>query len=289
MGLLRYSPWDAALVALAGLQVGALLLGVSTFGAVSPWTSLGIGLAAVFLICTNYQCVAHNFLHNPFFVSPTLNVLFSGLCTVSNGVPQSLYRLHHLQHHQHGNDAPDPGTGSTGDHSSTWRHSQRRGYEESFLRYALLAFFRTDAGHLVRIARRQGRTWQVLLESALLIGFVLLLVAMNPRGTLLFYLPVWYLGQVAAHAENYLEHYGALPGDRQRDSVSCYSRWYNLIWFNNGFHQEHHFRPKVHWTQIPSVRADLPAEEDRRVVRGAHWFNFGPVRPDWRGDALLHR
>ncbi len=37
----------------------------------------------VFLNCTNYQCVAHNFLHNPFFRSGWLNNGFS----VINGVP----------------------------------------------------------------------------------------------------------------------------------------------------------------------------------------------------------
>ena len=76
--------------------------------------------------------------------------------------------------------------------------------------------------------------------------------------------------------EHYLEHYGATPGDRRTDSVSSYGRLYNLIWFNNGYHQEHHFRPQVHWTRVPEVKSLLPPESERRTVRGAHWFNFAP-------------
>ena len=101
---------------------------------------------------------------------------------------------------------------------------------------------------------------------------------LNPRGLLLFYLPVWYFGNAAAQAENYLEHYGAIPGNRKTDSVSSYGRLYNLIWFNNGYHQEHHYRPQTHWTRVPEVRELLPPESERRVVRGAHWFNFGVRR-----------
>jgi fatty acid desaturase len=101
---------------------------------------------------------------------------------------------------------------------------------------------------------------------------------LNLPGLVFFYLPVWYLGNAAAQAENYLEHHGAIPGNRKTDSVSSYGRLYNLIWFNNGYHQEHHYRPQLHWTRVPGLRALLPPESDRRVVRGAHWFNFGPGR-----------
>jgi fatty acid desaturase len=103
------------------------------------------------------------------------------------------------------------------------------------------------------------------------------LAVLNPRGFFLFYVPLWYLGQCGALAENYLEHHGARPGNRVTDSVSCYSWFYNLIWFNNGYHQEHHYRPQIHWTKIPAVRAQLPPDSERRVTPFAHWFNFDPI------------
>jgi len=47
---------------------------------------------------------------------------------------------------------------------------------------------------------------------------------LNPLGLVAFYLPVWFLGNVGAQAENCLEHYGASPGNRKTDSVSSYGR-----------------------------------------------------------------
>ena len=101
---------------------------------------------------------------------------------------------------------------------------------------------------------------------------------LNPSGLVFFYLPVWYLGIAAAQAENFLEHYSARPGDRTADSVSCYGSLYNLLRFNHGYHQEHHYRPQVHWTRVPELKHLLPPESDRRVVRWAHWFNFAARR-----------
>lgn len=91
---------------------------------------------------------------------------------------------------------------------------------------------------------------------------------------LMFYLPVWYLGKVASYAENYLEHYKAKPGNRLTDSVSCYNSLYNFICFNNGYHQEHHYRPQIHWTRIKDIKEQMLPSEERRVVSGAHWFNL---------------
>ena len=64
--------------------------------------------------------------------------------------------------------------------------------------------------------------------------------------------------------------------------MSCYGLLYNLLRFNHGYHQEHHYRPQVHWTRVPAMKTLLPPESDRRVVRWAHWFNIGPVTPSRR-------
>src|SRR5262249_9370095 len=102
---------------------------------------------------------------------------------------------------------------------------------------------------------------------------------LNPLGLAVFYAPVWYLGIAAAAAENYFEHHGAQPGNRKTDSVSCYGWLYNVLRFNHGYHQEHHYRPQVHWTRLPALKDQLPPESERRVVRWAHWFNVGPRPP----------
>jgi fatty acid desaturase len=275
--LFAHNRLDGLLVLLALAECALLLYGVLSFGAV-PWSyTLIAGFISVFLMCTNFQCIAHNFIHNPFFRSGRLNAAFGVFNSLLLGNPQSLYRIHHMHHHKYNNDAPDPATGTTKDLTSTWRHSSWPGREEPFLPYALLGYFRSDFGYLLREAKRRKLLGQAVEETAALIAFVALFTSLNPWGLVGFYLPVWYFGNVAAQAENYLEHHGAIPGNCKTDSVSSYGRLYNLIWFNNGYHQEHHYRPRVHWTQVPELKVLLPPESERRVVRGAHWLNFLPL------------
>jgi fatty acid desaturase len=276
MKLFAHSKKDVFLVALPLIEAPLHVYGTATFGQLSVLMTVSLGALLVFFICTNFQCTAHNFLHNPFFVSTRLNQIFSVFNTLVLGMPQSLYRLHHLHHHKYNNDEQDPKTGLTQDRTSTYRYARRLGQEEPILSYALLGVLRTSFKHLMPAKQQQRSLSLSAVEMAALAMFVALLCMLNWRGFLFFYLPVWYFGHSAALAENYLEHHGALPGNRLTDSVSCYNALYNFIWFNNGYHQEHHYRPQIHWTKLPEIRCLMRPGTERRVVRGAHWFNFNP-------------
>ena len=277
--IFAHSKRDVFLMMIVAIEVGAGLVPAMTGWHPElnlPWLAFGAGL--VFLNCTNYQCVAHNIIHNSFFRFETMNRVMSALNTLALGVPQSLYRIHHLNHHRYNSDLPDLKTGEVGDRSSIYRFSKKRGQPESILAYSALSPFRTEFGFLYEGAVRIGTGWQVWLETLFLLGFFAAIALLNWRFFTFFYLPVWYLGQAAAFAENYLEHYRAIPGNRLTDSVSSYHPVYNFVWFNNGYHQEHHLKPQVHWTKIPEVKAEMLPEEKRRVAAGAHWFN-------WRSEA----
>ena len=265
---------DGALVLLGGASVALVLFALQVFDSWS-WPALtALGALLVFLNCTNYQCVAHNFLHNPFFRSRLLNNLFSIVNSIALGLPQTLYKYHHLNHHQFNNDLKDPVTNTTRDRSSTYRFSRHPDREEHIASYSTLGPFRTELGSLYAAARAKNRSGLVWLEAAAMLAFSGTLAYLHPMFFLKFVIPVWFLGQVAALAENYLEHHYAIPGNRGTDSVSCYNRLYNWLWFNNGYHQEHHCKPTVHWTQVPALRQEMLPETQRRVVRGAHWFNL---------------
>jgi fatty acid desaturase len=68
------------------------------------------------------------------------------------------------------------------------------------------------------------------------------------------------------NALSYSEHYNATdPEDTKKDSTSCYNKIYNFLFFNTGYHQEHHYRPGVHWTKLPELQHQLP--EDRNIVK----------------------
>src|SRR5262249_19243410 len=78
---------------------------------------------------------------------------------------------------------------------------------------------------------------------------------------------------VLSYAEGYLEHYRCEPGNPFANSVSSYNRLYNFFWFNNGYHQEHHWDPKTHWTKMPQLHRQIKdqlAANHTRILKGPH-------------------
>jgi hypothetical protein len=62
---------------------------------------------------------------------------------------------------------------------------------------------------------------------------------------LLVYLPGWILGLGLCQLQGHFEH--------ARGTTSHYGRLYNLLFFNDGYHVEHHQRPAMHWSQLPAL------------------------------------
>jgi fatty acid desaturase len=94
---------------------------------------------------------------------------------------------------------------------------------------------------------------------------------------ILFFLPFWYLGHCFSYLNGYYRHYGANPDKPIAWGVSSYGKIYNWLFFYNGYHAEHHFRPKVHWTKMEKFRqgiADLQKQEGVRTIKRAHMLGF---------------
>ncbi|MCC7440318.1 MAG: fatty acid desaturase [Bdellovibrionales bacterium] len=268
--LFQHSPRDAALVAVTLAQVGLWVLTLALWSVLPLPMIVSLGLVQALLICTNFQCVAHNFIHHPFFASAPLNGAFSILNSLALAIPQSLYRVHHLNHHEFSN-AP-------GDWSALSRHAAEGEREEPLSHYAVLGPLRSDLGLAIRAASSQGLGQLVAAELGFMALFAAVGIWVSAPWFFLFFVPTVYLGQALAHAENYLEHHRADPGNRLANSVSCYSPAYNALWFNNGYHQEHHSFPRVHWTKLPELRSRMLPEARRRVVKGAHALSYRPLR-----------
>jgi fatty acid desaturase len=275
--LFRHSRWDALLVA-AGFGIVALLVGSFVGFDDWPWWAVALAFAAAaWSYCWNLQCISHNFIHNAFFTNPWLNRIFSLLESVALGVPHLLYHHYHMNHHFGDNDAKGP-NGSTRDWSSIYRHG-KDDRAEPFWRYVLFSFWRVEVGHVLRVVRRHGtgQMIQLAVEAAVLAGFWLTMLLVNWRFFVCFYLPSYYLGWMLSYAEGYLEHYHAKPGNPLANSVSSYHRLYNLLWFNNGYHQEHHWDPKVHWTRMHRLHEELREQmvaNGTRMLRGPHLTAF---------------
>ena len=92
---------------------------------------------------------------------------------------------------------------------------------------------------------RPSRTamWQALAVLALFatIG------AVAPAFFVSVWLPGWAAGLGLCWLQGHYEH--------ERGTTSHYGRIYNLLFFNDGYHVEHHARPGVHWSELPRAKA----------------------------------
>ena len=73
------------------------------------------------------------------------------------------------------------------------------------------------------------------------------------------YLPGYAIGLALCYLQGHFEHVHG-------GTISHYGRIYNLCFFNDGYHAEHHLRPGEHWTDLP-----------RHVVDGASQSSWPPV------------
>jgi len=142
-----------------------------------------------------------------------------------------------------------------------------------------LSFFRDNPAAIARELRKRGRTELLWgnLELAAAATTLLVLFFFNWRYVVFFFLPFFYLGHCFSYLNGYFRHYGADPDKPIAWGVSSYGRLYNWIFFYNGYHAEHHFRPKVHWTKMSAFHeqlATMQRKEGPRVIRHAHMLGF---------------
>ena len=261
MKVWRYSALDATLLLLALAQLAATTAWAMAFGRLSwPW-NVAVFVVLVYAFYYNPIVITHNFLHTPFFRRRAMNKAFAVVNSANLFLPQVLYKYHHLIHHQYANDPVRNGT--TLDPSSTFRYG-RNGLQEGFFSYSALGLFRDGTSHAYREAIRHGQGSQFWMELAAIAVTAAIGIAIDWRWFLIAYVPLFYCGWFLALLENYFEHHRATdPGDRLADSVSYYGRWYNLLMFNEGYHQEHHLKPHLHWTRRPGVHREYRAQLER--------------------------
>ncbi len=115
------------------------------------------------------------------------------------------------------------------------------------------------------LAHHAGVKWrlrldrQTALEVALVLGLWAALLAWRPWFFLTVYAPAWAAGLCLCALHGHYEH--------ARGTVSHYGALYNVLFFNDGYHAEHHARPGLHWTRLPAARGAAPASRWPAVLR----------------------
>ncbi len=105
--------------------------------------------------------------------------------------------------------------------------------------------------------RRVFRLTRALaVELVLVVAAVTMLLALRPYVVAFAIAPGFALGMCLCRLQGRFEHEG--DSDIATSGVSTYAKLYNLFWFNDGFHAEHHRRPSAHWTELPRYRQPPP-------------------------------
>ncbi|HTW94164.1 MAG TPA: fatty acid desaturase [Tepidisphaeraceae bacterium] len=292
-GLFRYSAWDAVPVAMAVvhlLYIGAMYAAF-TYLLIPLAAKIALmfvmGIIYSFSISWNINGISHNFIHNRYFNSAFLNRIFSLLESVDCCFSQILYDYIHRRHHMGNSDKPQDGK-DTIDWISIYRHGHD-GHAENVWTFTFLSFFREDPKAAYREVKKNSVTeahWAIV-EMALVGVMMLTFFILNWR-FLLFFLPCWYFGHCLSYLNGYFEHFGGNPDVPMAWGVSSYHRLYNWVWFNNGFHAEHHYRPRAHWTRMRTLRDAIVEDQKRvgvRVIKPPHAFGF--LDPDLCDEPLV--
>jgi fatty acid desaturase len=275
--LFAQTRWDA-LPALAGLFHLFYFVALFYLYPRTPlWIMLILGFIYSLMINANINGVGHNFIHNPFFRSPLLNRLFSLSQSVACCFSQTYYDAVHMQHHK-GNSDRQNESGETIDWLSIYRHGHD-GEAENPWSYVFLSYFRDNPAAIRRELKKRNNADAIWgnIELAAFVATLVILAVLNWRYVVFYFLPFYYLGHCFSYLNGYFRHYGANPDKPIAWGVSSYGKIYNWLFFYNGYHAEHHFRPKVHWTKMEQFKRsieNLQKREGVRVIEHAHMLGF---------------
>jgi len=202
---------------------------------------ISLSMLALSALCLNFS--VHIFFHECVHRSGSYPAIFNFLASVFIGLPFDGYRIHHYNHHRHENGERDL--------STTWNYTGKNRIARSALSYALgwprqiidsLNRFRVydDASDNIAFFQRRISIQKRFLQLGLL------LTAIFSWKIAIAYVLMIYFGWVFTAMQNYGQH----PPVGEDKARTFTNPLYNLLFFNNGLHWEHHNNPSLQWHEL---------------------------------------
>ena len=197
----------------------------------------------------SFSCavIIHNTIHAPIFKSKKMNKLFQFVLSFTYGHSVSAYVPgHNFSHHKYTQHLED-----------AIRTTKMR-YRINF--FNQLFFFYSLSGDIVKgefaFAARMRKErpewfWQYALELGLVILSNVVLLVINWKCALLFWIIPHQYAAWGIVGTNYFQHDGCDENHPYNHTRNFSSKSLNFLLFNNGYHGAHHLKPNLHWSLLP--------------------------------------
>lgn len=227
--------------------------------------SLWISLLCLLLACLSLSFGIHIFFHECVHRNTQYPLLFKWLASSLMGLPFDGYRIHHYNHHTFENGPED--------FSSTWKSQGETKVPFSVWSYTLgwprqliaSVKCKTPFGGSPESA---NRIKEKIPSQKLALLITLLLLAIAGWKFVLLYLALIYFGWAFTSLHNYGQH----PPIEGEGSSTYVHSLYNILFFNNGLHWEHHRYPSVLWNEI-TAHANSPRITWPHILNALKPFN----------------
>lgn len=219
------------------------LLEVSFFIASLLVGNIFLSIALVLVAGVFLSFSIHVFFHECVHAKPAYSTPVNIINSLILGLPFDGYRVHHFNHHCYEN--------SLKDFSTTWflNNGIKTGF--SYLRYSLgwVRQLQTAINEPEPFDEKFGSVKEIKQRipiQKMAILFLLIALAFIGWKYVVLYLLLIYSGWAFSALHNYGQH----PPIESEPICTYPNNTYNLLFYNNGLHSEHHKKPWLAWDSL---------------------------------------
>ena len=219
-----------------------------------------------------FGLMLHCISHRKLFKKPytwLYNYVIWIVCPFFGHTPET-YFVHHMgMHHVENNHEEDA--------SSTMRY--QRDSLGDFLKYVGRFLFIGLIDTFNYFFSRNRKKFYMRLTFGEL-SFYLACVALwfvNWQATLFIFLIPFFFARIVMMIGNWTQHAFIDPSDPDENTINCINTKYNHTCWNDGYHEVHHTRPALHYTEIPNEfmkHTERYAENKILVFDGIHYLHI---------------
>lgn len=189
--------------------------------------------------------INHNTLHVSIFRYKTLNIAINILLAACSAFPVTLLYYPHIVNHH-------PNACNEKDWAGYLLVKNDKGFKRIF-KYIVLANIAITIKRPANVF--QGlcfeRKLSLILESLTILSIVVFSFKFNIHTFLFLYLLPSFIAMNGLVFMNFYLHDGCDYNSENYNSKTFTGAFTNFIFFNNGYHQAHHLKPKLHWSELP--------------------------------------